>query len=184
MKWSGAYSFTSSFCYCFVSRGFSLMLHVPSTIDLIFAMCKVTDWVLLLRFCDHICPSCAPLQFWHRGIGDSQSQMQSSSETYIMHVTNTNTNRIYIVRPTNCPGALTSVKMRDGIRCRWVFKRFLNLYVSEVSLMLSGKDFQAAAWTIVTGAPFTEFSYECDVWCSQQCWHGRPQTGSTTGFSD
>ena len=181
MKWSGAYSFTSSFCYCFVSRGFSLMLHVPSTIDLIFARCKVTDWVLLLRFCDHICPSCAPLQFWHRGIGDSQSQMQSSSETYIMHVTNTNTNRIYIVRPTNCPGALTSVKMRDGIRCRWVFKRFLNLYVSEVSLMLSGKDFQAAgqSW-LEHHSPNLVPSATYDVVSNV----GRPQTGSTTGFSD
>jgi len=40
---------------------------------------------------------------------------------------NTNTNIVSIVRLTNCPGALTNVKMGDGID--EFFKRFLNLFV-------------------------------------------------------
>jgi len=59
--------------------------------------------------------------------------------------------KIYIARLTQCPsGALTKCQ-----NARWnkrVFNRFLDLLVSVVSLMLSGKDFQA------TEAPFTEIT--------------------------
>jgi len=43
----GQYSFTYVILLLFRFSWFSFMLHVPSTIALIFAMCKVTDWVLL-----------------------------------------------------------------------------------------------------------------------------------------
>jgi len=88
---------------------------------------------------------------------------------------NTNTDRIYIARLTNCPGALTNVKKRDGID--EFLKDFLTLLMSVVSLILSGKDFQAAgpAW-LKHRSPNLVRVRRSSV--------GGPQTGSTTGFSD
>jgi len=54
---------------------------------------------------------------------------------------------------------------------RWVFKRFINLLVSVVSLMLSGKEFQAAgpAWLKQRSTNLVRVR-RCDDWCSQRCW--------------
>ena len=45
-------------------------------------------------------------------------------------------------RLTNCPGTLT--KLSECYVKQVSFKKFLNLLVSVVSLMLAGKEFQAA----------------------------------------
>ena len=85
--------------------------------------------------------------------------------------------RICRARLTNCPGALT--KCQNAMWNRRDLRSFLNLLVSAVSLMLAGKEFQAAgpAWlkqrSRRTNAAF-------DVVGSV----GGPQTGSTAGFSD
>jgi len=85
----------TSFCYCFVFRGFpSCFTFLRLLLSYLLCVKLQIGFYFTSRCCDHICPSCAPLQFY-RGISDSQSQMQSSSETYIMHVTNTSSCVLY-----------------------------------------------------------------------------------------
>ena len=54
---------------------------------------------------------------------------------------------------------------------RWALRSFLNLLVSAVSLMLAGKEFQAAgpAWLKQRSPNFVRVQL-CRVWRSRQCW--------------
>ena len=64
---------------------------------------------------------------------------------------NRTTNKICRAQLTKCQGVLAN-KCQNTRWKRWVFKRFLNLFVSVVSLILPGKEFQAAgpAWLVRT----------------------------------